>query len=43
LDDVFLRNLIPFEDVVWLTLYAFDFTIIVLVLAAWRFRTQEIL
>jgi hypothetical protein len=43
LSDVLLRNLIPFEDVAWLTLYAFDFTIIVLVLAVWRFRTQEIL
>jgi len=29
--------------VVWLTLYAFDFTIIVLVLAVWRFRTQELI
>lgn len=43
LGDIFFRNLIPLEDVVWLTLYAFDFTISVLVLAVWRFRTQELL
>jgi len=43
LRDIFLRNLMPLEDVVWLTLYAFDFTIIVLLLALWRFRTQELL
>jgi hypothetical protein len=43
LGDIFLRNLIPLEDVMWLTLYAFDFTIIVLLLALWRFRTQELL
>jgi hypothetical protein len=43
LEDIFLRNLMPLEDVVWLTLYAFDFTIIVLLLALWRFRRQELL
>jgi ABC-2 family transporter len=43
LGNVFLGNLTPLEDVAWLTLYALDFTIIVLLLALWRFRTQELL
>lgn len=39
---VFSGTLVGFAEVGWLTLYAFDFAAIMLLLALWRFRTKEI-
>jgi len=41
--DVLQGNLVDWKDVVFLTLYAFDFVAIMLLLALWRFRTKELL
>jgi ABC-type transport system involved in multi-copper enzyme maturation permease subunit len=40
--DVLLGKLIDWKDVVFLSLYAFDFVAIMLLLALWRFRAKEL-
>ena len=40
--DVVLGKLVDWHDVAFLSLYAFDFVAIVLLLALWRFRTKEL-
>ena len=40
--DVFQGTLIDWKDVALLSLYAFDFVAIMLLLAIWRFRTKEL-
>jgi len=40
--DVLEGRLIDWKDVAILSLYAFDFVAIMLLLAAWRFRTKEL-
>lgn len=41
--DVLHGTLVDWKDVVLLSLYAFDFVAIMLLLALWRFRTKELL
>jgi ABC-type transport system involved in multi-copper enzyme maturation permease subunit len=41
--DIFQGTLINWQDVALLSLYAFDFVAIMLLLATWRFRTKELL
>jgi ABC-type transport system involved in multi-copper enzyme maturation permease subunit len=41
--DIFQGTLVNWRDVALLSLYAFDFVAIMLLLAIWRFRTKELL
>jgi ABC-type transport system involved in multi-copper enzyme maturation permease subunit len=41
--DIFQGTLVNWKDVALLSLYAFDFVAIMLLLAIWRFRTKELL
>jgi len=41
--EIFSGTLVSVGDVGWLTLYAVDFVVVVLLLALWRFRRKEII
>lgn len=40
--EVLQGSMLKGSDVLWLTLYAFDFVALILLLAMWRFRTKEV-
>lgn len=42
LSDVLQGRLVDWKDFALLSLYAFDFVAILLLLAVWRFRTKEL-
>ncbi len=41
--DILLGSLVRPQDVILLTLYALDFTAIMILLSLWRFRTKELI